>query len=484
MGRLTGFMEHVRETAPRRDTTIRLLDFKELYCEANNEHLKNQASRCMDCGVAFCQSDYGCPVTNLIPEWNDLVCDGRWKQALDRLHYTNNFPEFTGRVCPAPCEGACVLGIVDKAVTIKDIELAIIERGFKEGWVQAQAPKSRSGNKVAVVGSGPAGLAAAAQLNQQGHNVTVYERADRIGGLLMYGIPNMKLGKDIVARRVDLLAREGIEFVTNADVGGTKSNAIDPLLLKQNNKAVLFATGATRARDLPIDNRDLNGIHMAMEFLTTSTKQLLDSNQEDHNYISAKDKRVIVIGGGDTGTDCIGTSIRQGAKNVVNFELLPQPEEDRSADNPWPLWPKIFRVDYGHAEAHKKYGRDPREYCILSKSFVGDGEGNVAGIKTIDVAWSNTNGGWSMEEIEGSEKLWKADLILLSLGFLGPEQYASRPMGIEMDENSNYRADYQRFETNIAGVFAAGDCRRGQSLVVWAIDEGRRAAREISHFLQ
>jgi glutamate synthase (NADPH) small chain len=483
MGKPTGFKEFARDAAVYRDVGERSLDYAELYTPVDVEKLQVQASRCMDCGIPFCQSGDGCPVTNLIPEWNDLIYRDRWRDALDRLHATNNFPEFTGRVCPAPCEGSCVLGLVDKSVTIKNIEYAIIDRGFQEGWVVATPPEKRTGKKVAIVGSGPSGLAAAAELNKLGHKVTVYERADRIGGLLMYGIPNMKLGKDVVQRRLDLLKEEGVEFVTNADVGGQGPNAVAVDKLRQDNDVVLLTTGATNGRDLPIENRQLKGIHMAMEFLRANTKSLLDSNLADNNYISAKGKRVIVIGGGDTGTDCIGTSLRHGATSIVNFELLPQPPEDRAAGNPWPLWPKIFRVDYGHSEAEHKFGKDPREYCLLSKGFIGDENGNLKGIKTVNVEWVNEDGKFNMKEVAGSEKIWEAELILLSMGFLGPEQYVNKALGVETDERSNYKAQYDRFATNVEGVFAAGDCRRGQSLVVWAIDEGRRAAREIDRFL-
>jgi glutamate synthase (NADPH/NADH) small chain len=484
MGNPTAFKEIARDAAKYREVEVRLLDYAELYTDVDNERLNSQAARCMDCGIPFCQSNDGCPVSNLIPEWNDLIYNDRWEEALDRLHHTNNFPEFTGRVCPAPCEGSCVLGSVETPVTIKNIEYAIADRGFAEGWIVPNPPQTRTGKKVAVIGSGPSGLAAAAELNKAGHSVTVYERADRIGGLLMYGIPNMKLGKDVVDRRVNILREEGITFVTNADVGGTSENAIDLAQLREANDALLLCTGATNARDLPIENRELKGIYPAMEFLRANTRSLLDSNLEDGNYISAKGKKVIVIGGGDTGTDCIGTSIRHGATNVVNFELLPQPPEGRADGNPWPQWPKIMRVDYGHEESSHKFGKDPREYCLLSKGFIGDEDGNLTGIKTVQVEWTNVDGQFKMGEVEGSEKVWEADLIMLSMGFLGPEQYAAEAAGIEVDERSNYKAAYGDFRTSVDGVFAAGDCRRGQSLVVWGIDEGRRAAAEVSKYLR
>ena len=407
----------------------------------------------------------------------------QWKTALNRLHKTNNFPEFTGRVCPAPCEGSCVLGITDPAVTIKNIENAIVDKGFAEGWIKAVVPEKRSDKKIAVIGSGPAGLAAAAQLNKVGHSVTVYERADRIGGLLMYGIPNMKLGKDVVQRRVDLLKEEGVVFVTNADVGGSGDNVVDVKVLQKENDALLFTTGATKARDLEIPGRDLKGVHFAMEFLTASTKSLLDSDLNDGNFITAKDKNVVVIGGGDTGTDCIGTSLRHGCKSMVNFELLPQSPAERAEDNPWPLWPLIHRVDYGHEESAERFGRDPREYRILTKEFIDDGKGNVAGVKIVEVRWAKVDDRWSMEEVEGTEKVWHADLVLLSMGFLGPEHYVSDAANIDYDARSNYQAEHGKYTTNVEGVFAAGDCRRGQSLVVWGINEGREAAREIDRYL-
>jgi NAD(P)H-dependent glutamate synthase small subunit len=484
MGKPTGFKEFERKTVPYREVTLRLKDYGEIFTGSYDvEHLQTQGARCMDCGVPFCMSANGCPINNLIPEWNDLVYQGQWQRALNRLHKTNNFPEFTGRVCPAPCEGACVLGITNPAVTIKNIEHAIIDRGFEEGWVTAEPPENRTGKAVAVVGSGPAGLAAAAQLNRAGHNVTVYERADRVGGLLMYGIPNMKLGKDIVQRRVDLMHAEGVEFVTSADVGGSGDNAVAMNDLVKENDAVLLATGATQPRNLEVPGRELNGIHFAMEFLTANTRSLLDSNLQDGNYISASGKNVIVIGGGDTGTDCIGTSIRHGCKSLVNFELLPQAPAERAEDNPWPLWPVIHRVDYGHEEGIERFGRDPREYCILTKEFIGDDAGNVKAVKTIEARWTRVDGRWNMEEVAGTEKTWEADLVLLSMGFLGPEHYVSNEVGIDYDDRSNYRAEYGSYATSVKGVYAAGDCRRGQSLVVWGINEGREAAREIDRYL-
>ncbi len=473
-------MEFARNAAPYRDAEARLLDYEEIYTEHDVSRLTTQGARCMDCGVPFCQSNEGCPIHNLIPEWNDLVYRGHWRDALDRLHKTNNFPEFTGRVCPAPCEGACVLGITDPAVTIKNIEMAIIDRGFAEGWVVPEPPEARTGKSVAVIGSGPAGLAAAQQLNRAGHTVDVYERADRIGGLLMYGIPNMKLEKTgVVERRVKLMEEEGIRFHTSCNIGDGSNGSIDVRELRASHDAVLFATGATLPRDLPIPGRALNGVHFAMEFLTANTKSYLDSEHADGNYISAKDKHVIVIGGGDTGTDCIGTSLRHGCKSLVNFELFPKPPAGRADNNPWPTWPKIFRVDYGHEEASRRFGDDPRIYSISSVDFIDDGHGNVCGINTVEVEMQ----GGKFENVPGTEKRWDADLVLLAMGFLGPEHGASDPLGIEYDERSNYKAEYGKYATSVDGVFAAGDCRRGQSLVVRAINEGREAAREVDRWL-
>jgi NAD(P)H-dependent glutamate synthase small subunit len=507
MGKPTGFLEFEREAVPYRDPLERLKDYGEINTRPSESHLQKQGSRCMDCGVPFCQSGNGCPVDNLIPEWNHLVYQKRWREAIDRLHKTNNFPEFTGRVCPAPCEGSCVLGITNPPVTIKNIENTIINRAFEEGWVTANPPTDRTGKKVAIVGSGPAGLAAADQLNKVGHQVTVYERADRIGGLLMYGIPNMKLEKDVIDRRVSLMRESGIKFVTCTHVGkkedfesghmtqimeenGTKIQFVDPNELLQENDALLIATGATKPFDPTGRNpgRELDGIQFAMDFLTRNTKSLLDSKLENGFYTSAKDKHVIVIGGGDTGADCIGTSLRHGCKDVVNFELLDKPPEERASNNPWPQWPRTYRLDYSHAENKAKNGNDPRAYHVLAKEFVGNENGQVKGVKTVEVDWSKpVEGGAPFSEVEGSEKEWPADLVLLATGFVGPELEIGEMLGIDKQNPrgnwQTFKGEHGKFTSNIEGVFTAGDCRRGQSLVVWAINEGRGAARSIDMYL-
>lgn len=488
MGNPTAFIDIARLLPADRNATSRLVDWQEVHEHMSEEGIAEQASRCMDCGVPFCMSGKsryapaiaGCPVNNLIPEWNDLIYRGRWKEALQRLHKTNNFPEFTGRVCPAPCEGACVLGINADPVTIKLHEVSIIERGFEEGWVTANPPAKRTGKSAVVVGSGPAGLAAAAQLNQAGHMVTIYERADRIGGLLMYGIPNMKLQKEIVQRRVDIMAEEGIVFVTNTEVG--KDIAINRL--HDDFDAVILATGATVPRDLPVEGRDATGVHFAMEYLSKNTKSLLDSNHEDGDYISAKGKNVIVIGGGDTGTDCVGTSLRHGCKSVNQLEIMPRPPETRQNNNPWPEWPKRLLVDYGQEESIAIQGEDPRQYLVMTKSIEKDASGAVTGVRTVNVEWAKTpDGNMAPVEVEGSEKVYPADLVLLAMGFLGPEAKILDDLGVEKDRRSNAQADYGKYATSVESVFACGDARRGQSLIVWAINEGRGAAQKVDEYL-
>ncbi len=488
MGKPTGFMEFDREDPPDRDPEQRIKDWKEFHEHLPEEKLQKQGARCMDCGVPFCHTGImmegkalGCPINNLIPEWNDLVYRGLWREALKRLHKTNNFPEFTGRVCPAPCEGSCVLGINEPPVTIKAIEQAIIDMGFEEGWVTPQPPDERTGKTVAVVGSGPAGLACADQLNKVGHSVTVYERADRIGGLLMYGIPNMKMDKSVVQRRVDLLDQEGIEFIKNTEIG-TDIPAGD---LLEKFDAVVLAGGATKPRDLPIEGRELNGIHFAMEFLHADMKNQLDGNKMGINFISAENKDVIVIGGGDTGTDCVSTCMRHGCSSLTQFEILPKPPSERTEDNPWPQWPNIYRIDYGQEEARVQFGEDPRKYAVMTKEFVGNRQGDVKELHTVEVEWkTKENGNLSPIEKPGTEKVWEADLVLLALGFLGPEDPVLEQLRIERDERSNAKAEPGNYMTNIEGVFAAGDMRRGQSLVVWAIQEGRGAARECDRYMR
>lgn len=488
MGKVTGFMEYARARPMARKPAERIGDWQEFHAHLPDDKLREQGARCMDCGVPFCHTGRlingmasGCPINNLIPDWNDLVYRGNWREALNRLHKTNNFPEFTGRVCPAPCEGSCVLGINESPVTIKTIENAIIDRGFQEGWITAEPPGVRTGRKVAVIGSGPAGLACAAQLNKAGHWVTVFERADRIGGLLMYGIPNMKLDKATVKRRIDLMADEGIRFITNAEVG--KNYPVDAL--NREFDAVVLCGGATKPRDLAVEGRELSGVHFAMEFLHANTKSLLDSAHHDLNYISARDQDVIVIGGGDTGTDCVGTAMRHRCKSLVQFEILPRPPDDRAPDNPWPQWPKTYRLDYGQEEAAATFGRDPREYCIMTKRMVGDSQGRVKELHTVEIEWvrGGDNGRVEPREISGTESCWPAGLVLLAMGFLGPERDGMLDqLGVKIDVRGNVAID-QDSMTNVPGVFAAGDISRGQSLVVWAIADGRLAARGVDKHL-
>jgi glutamate synthase (NADPH/NADH) small chain len=487
MGKPTGFIEFLREVASEVEPLDRIRNWDEFHLHMEEDKLRTQGARCMDCGVPFCHTGTvisgmasGCPINNLIPEWNDLVYRGLWREALDRLHKTNNFPEFTGRVCPAPCEGACVLGIHNPPVTIKNIEYSIAERGWDEGWITADPPTKRTGKKVAIVGSGPAGLSAAAQLNKAGHLVTVFERADRPGGLLMYGIPNMKLDKEqVVLRRLKVLEDEGVKFVCNTEIG---KDITTEQLLKEFD-SVILCTGATKPRDLPIEGRELKGIYFAMDFLTANTKAILDKSQNG-DFISAEGKDVVIIGGGDTGTDCVGTSIRHGCNSLEQLEILPQPPSERAADNPWPEWPKVYKMDYGQEEAAAKFGADPRVYTTTATKFEGDENGNVKAVHTVQVQWEkNEKGQFIPKHIPGTEKVIPAQLVLLAMGFLGPEQPLLDALGLEKDARSNVKADYGKYNTSIPGVFAAGDCRRGQSLVVWAFNEGRGAARECDLYL-
>jgi glutamate synthase (NADPH/NADH) small chain len=490
MGKPTGFMEIPRKPDSETPPLERIKHWREFKIHSDEDARRKQGARCMDCGTPFCHTGNtvsgmasGCPVYNLIPEWNDLVFRGRWREALERLHKTNNFPEFTGRVCPAPCEGACVLGIIEPPVTIKANECAIIDKGFEEGWVVPRIPEKRTGKKVAIIGSGPAGLACADQLNQAGHTVTVFERADRIGGLLMYGIPNMKLDKEfVVQRRVNLLTEEGITFKTGVHIGHDAEWTAEKL--RADFDAIVLCCGATAGRDLPIEGRDANGIHLAMEFLTENTQYQLD-HQFDGTIpaLNAKGKDVVVIGGGDTGTDCVGTSLRHGCNSVIQLEIMPRPPEERAANNPWPEWPKVYKMDYGQEEAAAVQGQDPRQYLIQTKKFLKDEAGNLSGLVICEIEWAHENGRYMPKEKPGTERTIPAQLALLAMGFLGPEQKIVEQFALETDARSNVKAEHEKYTTNLPGVFAAGDMRRGQSLVVWAINEGRGAARECDRFL-
>ena len=488
MGKATGFMEIERKTIANRDPIKRLKDWNEIHKEFDPKAVQNQGARCMDCGTPYCHTGMtlanmasGCPINNLIPEFNDLVYRGKWHDAYTRLSKTNNFPEFTGRVCPAPCEGSCVLGVIEPPVTIKNIECSIIDKAWDEGWVTPEPPKERTGKSVAVVGSGPAGLAAADQLNKAGHLVTIYERADRPGGLLMYGIPNMKLEKDTVTRRTELMEAEGITIQCGVEIG----KDISAKELLNDFDAVVLACGATKPRDLPIEGRELNNIRYAMEFLGPNTKELWDIKDGKAEQFSelAKDKNVVIIGGGDTGTDCVGTSLRHGCKSVCQLEIMPKPPTERAADNPWPEWPKTYKMDYGQEEAAAIQGEDPRQYLVSSSKFEGDEDGNVKAVHIHDIEWVSDNGRFMPKKVKGSERVISADLVLLAMGFLGPEATIVEELGLEQDARSNIKAEYGEFRTSVDKVFAAGDVRRGQSLIVWAINEGRAVARECDTFL-
>jgi len=482
-----GFMEINRQAARKRPPRERVGDWHLIQRPVADGVLESQAARCLDCGIPFCHTGIlldgatsGCPLNNLIPEWNDLVHRGLWRDAYQRLSRTNNFPEFTGLVCPAPCEAACTVGIHEAPVTIKNIEYAIVDKAFAEGWIRPESPQHRTGKRVAVVGSGPAGLACADQLNRVGHTVTVFERADRVGGLLTYGIPNMKLEKWMVRRRVDLMAEEGIEFLTNTEVG-VDMPAVD---LRQAFDAIVLCTGATRPRDLPVPGRELQGVHFAVPFLRASTQRLLDGRLPESGPLSARGKDVIVIGGGDTGTDCVGTALRQGCRSLVQFEILPRPPEQRAPDNPWPQWPRVYKMDYGQEEAAVLLGRDPRHYRVMTKAFIAGGAGRLQAVETVDVAWEpNGDGRPSLQELPGTTRRWPTQMVLLAMGFLGPEGGLLEQLGVEQDGRSNVRARYGDFATTVPGTFTAGDARRGQSLVVWAIREGRGAARECDRYL-
>lgn len=488
MGKPTGFLEYQREDAPALPVKSRITNFNEFHTPLSKEEQQKQGARCMECGVPFCQAGMmiggmasGCPLNNLIPEWNDLICTGNWEQAYKRLKKTNNFPEFTSRVCPALCEAACTCGTHDKAVTTKANEYGIIENAYENGLAAARVPKVRTGKKIAVIGSGPSGLAAADQLNQRGHSVTVFERSDRVGGLLMYGIPNMKLEKHIIDRKIAIMQEEGVEFKTSVNVG--KDVKAEKLL--KDFDVVILACGASNPRDIKVEGRDANGIYFAVDFLKATTKSLLDSNFEDKKFISAKDKNVMVIGGGDTGNDCVGTSIRLGAKSVLQLEMMPKLPDTRAENNPWPQWPKICKTDYGQEEAIEVFGADPRVYQTTVKAFHKDKNGNLksATLVKLESVKDAKTGRMSMQEIKGSEYDVDVDIVLIAAGFLGSESYVTKAFGVDVDGRTNVATKPCSMETNVAKVFVAGDMRRGQSLVVWAIREGSDVAREVDKAL-
>lgn len=488
MGKPTGFMEYERETSVAVKPKQRIKNFNEFHEHLPMEKQQLQGARCMECGVPFCQSGMmlcgmtsGCPLHNLVPEWNDLVYTGNWKQAYNRLKKTNNFPEFTSRVCPALCEAACTCGLNGDPVATKENEYAIIENAYNKGYAAAKPPKVRTGKKVAVVGSGPSGLAVADQLNKRGHLVTVYERSDRVGGLLMYGIPNMKLEKRIIERKIKVMEEEGITFVTGVDVG---KDMKAERLLKDYDRVVL-ACGASNPRDITAPGRDAKGIYFAVDFLKANTKSLLNSGLADGEYINTKDKNVVIIGGGDTGNDCVGTAMRHGCKSVVQIEMMPKAPEKRAENNPWPEWPKILKTDYGQEEAIAVFGHDPRIYESTVKEFIKDKSGNLKAVKIVKLTWEKDEqtGRMNMKEIPGSEQVLDAEIVLIAAGFLGSQKYVTDAFKVELNERTNVKTGPGRYQTSVDNVFVAGDMHRGQSLVVWAIREGREAAREVDESL-
>ncbi len=488
MGKPTGFLEYERETSTAVSPLERIKNFKEFHTPLSMEEQQTQAARCMECGVPFCQAGLmlpggasGCPLNNLVPEWNDLVYHGNWEEAYYRLKKTNNFPEFTSRVCPALCEAACTCGLNGDAVTTKENEHGIIENAYEKGYAGPQAPKVRTGKKIAVIGSGPSGLAAADTLNRRGHSVTVYERSDRIGGLLMYGIPNMKLEKWVIDRKTAIMKEEGVEFITGANVG-EEVKAAD--ILKNYDKVIL-ACGASNPRDIKAAGREAKGIYFAVDFLKSTTKALLDNGLKEGSYISAKGKKVMVIGGGDTGNDCVGTSIRHGCTSIIQVEMMPKPPVQRLDSNPWPQWPRILKTDYGQEEAISKFGHDPRVYQTTVKEFIADKKGNLIKVKLVKLESKKDEetGRMTMAEIAGSEYVVDCDMVLIAAGFLGSQEYVTKAFGVQTNERSNVKTDAGRYETNVKNVFTAGDMHRGQSLVVWAIKEGREAAKAVDESL-
>ena len=488
MGKPTGFMDYNRVTSKAVEPKKRIKNFNEFHEHLSKEEQQLQGARCMECGVPFCQAGMnicgmtsGCPLHNLVPEWNDLVYTGNWEQAYNRLKKTNSFPEFTSRVCPALCEAACTCGLNGDPVATKENEYAIIENAYKEGYAAAQPPKVRTGKTVAVVGSGPSGLAVADQLNKRGHSVTVFERSDRVGGLLMYGIPNMKLEKHVIDRKIKIMEEEGVKFVTNANIG--KDVKASKLLTEFDR--VVLACGASNPRDINAPGRDAKGIYFAVDFLKANTKSLLDSNFEDGNFVNTKGKNVVIIGGGDTGNDCVGTSIRHGAKSVTQIEMMPKAPDTRAEDNPWPEWPKVCKTDYGQEEAIAVFGSDPRIYESTVKEFVKDKNGNLKAVKIVKLSWEKDKetGRMSMKEVPGSERTLEAEVVLIAAGFLGSEKYVTDAFKVEVNERTNVKTAAGKYATNVKNVFTTGDMHRGQSLVVWAIREGREAAREVDESL-